>query len=85
MCGIVGYSSKAGIASEDIGLAMAKRIKSRGPDAAGVWVDEAAGLVLAHRRLAILDLSDAGQQPMVSVNGQLILVFNGEMIASLPA
>jgi asparagine synthase (glutamine-hydrolysing) len=79
LCGIVGYSSKSGIASEDIALAMAKRIKSRGPDAAGVWIDEAAGLAFAHRRLAILDLSDAGQQPMVSVNGQLILVFNGEI------
>jgi asparagine synthase (glutamine-hydrolysing) len=79
MCGIVGYCSNSVIASKDIALAMAKRITNRGPDAAGVWIDEVAGLALAHRRLAILDLSDAGQQPMVSENGELILVFNGEI------
>jgi len=79
MCGIVGYQSSSTNVSKDIALAMAERISSRGPDAAGAWIDDTEGLVIAHRRLAILDLSEAGQQPMVSENGQLVLVFNGEI------
>jgi asparagine synthase (glutamine-hydrolysing) len=58
---------------------MTDRIAHRGPDAAGVWLDESAGLALGHRRLSILDLSPAGAQPMVSADGKLILVFNGEI------
>jgi asparagine synthase (glutamine-hydrolysing) len=79
MCGIVGYwSAKAG-ADERIARAMAQRIAHRGPDADGVWLDEGAGLALGHRRLSILDLSPAGAQPMVSADGRLVLVFNGEI------
>lgn len=51
----------------------------RGPDGGGVWCDENASVVLGHRRLSILDLSVAGQQPMVSRNGRYILVYNGEI------
>jgi len=58
---------------------MAERIAHRGPDDAGVWVDEAAGLVLAHRRLSVIDLSPAGHQPMRSPCGRFVLVFNGEI------
>ena len=58
---------------------MAHRIETRGPDDAGVWTDEAAGLALAHRRLAILDLSSAGYQPMRSPCGRYVLVYNGEI------
>jgi len=58
---------------------MAHRIQSRGPDDAGVWTDEGAGLALAHRRLSILDLSPAGHQPMPSPCGRYTLVFNGEI------
>jgi len=58
---------------------MAARLDHRGPDAGGQWSDSAAGVGLCHRRLAILDLSPAGQQPMASACGRLQLVFNGEI------
>lgn len=79
MCGIVGYWSTNAGSEERIVREMARRIVHRGPDADGVWLDEAAGLALGHRRLSILDLSEAGAQPMVSVDGRLVLVFNGEI------
>lgn len=79
MCGIVGYVSGRTAASEVLVRQMAQQIKHRGPDGAGAWVDADAGIALAHRRLAILDLSEAGHQPMVSADGRLILVFNGEV------
>ena len=58
---------------------MAEAIALRGPDDAGVWCDPAEGLALAHRRLAILDLSPAGHQPMQSATGRYVIVFNGEI------
>lgn len=76
MCGIVGYYGD--FARE--ALREADRMQAhRGPDAAGVWYDEFARIGLAHRRLAILDLSAAGAQPMVSDDGNVVLIFNGEI------
>lgn len=54
-------------------------LRHRGPDDDGVWVDAEAGVALGFRRLAILELSDAGHQPMISTDGGLVLVFNGEI------
>lgn len=51
----------------------------RGPDSGGIWVDEEAGIALGHRRLAIVDLSPEGDQPMTSGNGRYVMVFNGEI------
>ena len=79
MCGITGYLSRTTLAREATAVAMAARMTHRGPDAAGVWIDESAGIALAHRRLSILDLSEAGHQPMISADGRLVLVFNGEI------
>lgn len=78
MCGIAGYWSSAS-PSADIAHGMAGAIRDRGPDGNGVWIDEPAGLALAHQRLAILDLSPAGYQPMQSPCGRYVLVFNGEI------
>lgn len=58
---------------------MADRLRHRGPDDSGVWVDAAAGIALAHRRLAILDLSPLGRQPMTSASGDWIVAYNGEI------
>jgi asparagine synthase (glutamine-hydrolysing) len=58
---------------------MATRIEHRGPDDAGTWADAGAGVALGFRRLAILDLSAQGHQPMRSTSGRFTLVFNGEV------
>ncbi len=80
MCGIAGLiaaSSKADLARD--AQSMADRLVHRGPDDAGVWVDEAHGVALSHRRLSIIDLSAAGHQPMHSHCGRFVLVLNGEI------
>jgi asparagine synthase (glutamine-hydrolysing) len=58
---------------------MAAPLCRRGPDDAGVWTDPAAGVALAHRRLAVLDRSPAGHQPMTSSCGRCVLTYNGEI------
>jgi asparagine synthase (glutamine-hydrolysing) len=58
---------------------MAETLKHRGPNDAGLWADADAGIALSMRRLAILDLSPAGHQPMHSASGRYVLVFNGEI------
>lgn len=78
MCGLAGYWSPARRVLADP-IVMASAISHRGPDDVGNWSDGDAGLVLAHRRLAIVDLSTAGHQPMVSATGRYVIVFNGEI------
>ena len=82
MCGIVGFiHSKKFIENEgrEILGRMAQTIVHRGPDASGFWVDADDGIALAHRRLSIIDLSHAGNQPMHSPCGRYVLVYNGEI------
>ena len=78
MCGIAGLWTRARIDDATV-RAMTDEIAHRGPDDAGVWIDEGAGIGLGHRRLAIVDLSAAGRQPMVSHCGRYLLTFNGEI------
>lgn len=83
MCGIAGAIAPGRRHDDEalhaLGRAMGDAIAHRGPDDAGTWVDAAAGLVLSHRRLSILDLSPEGHQPMVSADGRWTLAFNGEI------
>ena len=83
MCGIAGSLDftrhKPRQELVEIITGMCSVLSHRGPDGWGVWADEQAGIALGHRRLAILDLSDAASQPMISQSGRYILVFNGEI------
>lgn len=83
MCGIAGFydldrkTDRALMLRQ--GEKMAGAIAHRGPDAQGVWGDPDVPLVLAHRRLSIIDLSADGAQPMQSHSGRYMIVFNGEI------
>jgi asparagine synthase (glutamine-hydrolysing) len=82
MCGIAGIFTyrKNGLAvNRSELLRMRDHMITRGPDGAGVWLDEKAKVGLAHRRLAILDLTENGAQPMSTPDGRLRIVFNGEI------
>jgi asparagine synthase (glutamine-hydrolysing) len=82
MCGIAGVVSATTMQPEQaIALAsmMADTLIHRGPDGTGTEIDPSARTVLAQRRLAIIDLSPAGRQPMISRSGRWTLVFNGEI------
>ena len=79
MCGIAGYWSSQGNSDASVAERMMLRIQHRGPDDGGIWLDEEVGLALAHRRLAVIDLSAAGHQPMISPCGRYVLIFNGEI------
>ena len=76
MCGIVGFTNKVADA-ESVIEKMMDRIKHRGPDASGKYVDE--GIALGHRRLSIIDISSQGDQPIFDEDESLVLVFNGEI------
>ncbi len=82
MCGIAGIFDESGAIRKsdliNIGKQMAIQLTHRGPDAGDVWLDEQSGLVLAHRRLSIIDLA-GGAQPMVSSSGRYALTYNGEL------
>lgn len=86
MCGIAGFIDPR-LASRNAELvhrarAMGDAIAHRGPDASGIWIDDAVGLALSHRRLSIVDLSEAGAQPMVSADGRWVICYNGEIYNS---
>jgi asparagine synthase (glutamine-hydrolysing) len=84
MCGISGlYLAGRTIRTEfdpaAVVLAMNRTMQHRGPDAEGMWCDAEKRCVLAHRRLSIIDVSDAGRQPMHSASERWVISFNGEI------
>jgi asparagine synthase (glutamine-hydrolysing) len=83
MCGLAGFWDPRRVLPADalpvIGRRMGDCLAHRGPDDQGTWVDADASLVLAHRRLAILDRGPAGHQPMHSRCGRYVIAFNGEI------
>jgi asparagine synthase (glutamine-hydrolysing) len=81
MCGIAGFLGAA-LSPRDFApvlSGMAARLRHRGPDGDGVWWDAEAALGLAHTRLAIIDVSAAGRQPMLSHSGRYAVCYNGEI------
>ena len=78
MCGIAGIINLNGkeVNREDL-KKMTDSIAHRGPDGEGFFTDKVVGF--GHRRLAIIDLSEAGKQPMLSNNGRFVLTYNGEI------
>jgi len=83
MCGLAGFVDTgprvAPASWPELLERMGNVIRHRGPDGSGIWSDPQIGVGLVHRRLAILDLSPAGHQPMVSACGRYIIAFNGEI------
>ena len=79
MCGIAGIvSSNPGLISNERLTAMGESLSHRGQDGDAVWVNDAREAGFSHRRLAIIDLSDAGKQPMHFLN-RYTIVYNGEV------
>ena len=83
MCGISGFfdpsiSLDANQYPEII-TRMTDTITNRGPDDSGMWIDGEKGIVLGFRRLAIVDLTPTGHQPMLSADGRYVMIYNGEV------
>lgn len=81
MCGFAGYWSPETLSPDasDLLARMNDVLTHRGPDDDGLWCDADAGIALGHRRLAIVDLSVEGHQPMSSASGRYVIAFNGEI------
>ncbi|HEX2521697.1 MAG TPA: asparagine synthetase B, partial [Terriglobia bacterium] len=83
MCGLAGFIDSSG-KKDNLQLAevvsrMAETLRHRGPDDNATWTDAQAGIALGFRRLAILDLTESGRQPMHSHCKRFVIVFNGEV------
>ena len=83
MCGLTGFIDGSLTNDDDrlrsLVTGMSDTMIARGPDDSGEWTDAACGVALAFRRLAIVDLSPAGHQPMQSASGRFVMIFNGEV------
>ncbi len=76
MCGIVGFTNKINNSNKVI-VDMMDKIRHRGPDAEGRYVD--SDIALGHRRLSIIDVTSSGDQPIFNEDGSMVIVFNGEI------
>src|SRR5688572_13957712 len=82
MCGLTGFLRGGGRLPPESPAVLRLQtgcLAHRGPDGDGQWLDAAGGIALGHRRLAIIDLSDAGKQPMSSASGRYVIAYNGEI------
>ena len=82
MCGICGFYIDRKSSHHELSerlMTMTTSLTHRGPDNFGVWNDDTSGIYLGHRRLSIIDLSEAGKQPMHSQNDRFVITFNGEI------
>ena len=82
MCGITGFIQSRGVDVDTLTTRcqrMTNTLSHRGPDGDGIWIDPDEQVALGHRRLSIIDLSDAGAQPMVAASGRYVVTFNGEI------
>ncbi len=82
MCGIAGiflHPEKSDPRKLATIAQLTATLQHRGPDASGTWIDAEGGIALGHRRLSIVDLSEAGKQPMLSRDKNLVMSFNGEV------
>ncbi|MBW7970303.1 asparagine synthase (glutamine-hydrolyzing) [Bradyrhizobium sp. BR 10289] len=79
MCGIVGLVNSVGPIDRSLVERMTGALAHRGPDDSGLWMSSDERVSLGHRRLAIIDLSPLGHQPMISEDGLTVIVFNGEI------
>ena len=80
MCGVAGFIAKKANAELTQTIErMTATLISRGPDSSGIWVDSQSFIALGHRRLSVLELSEAGHQPMHSSCGRYVIIFNGEI------
>ena len=82
MCGLAGFLTQSWVDDDAVAkllVTMGEHIRNRGPDSADTWQDSVTGIGLSHRRLAVVDLSPAGAQPMHSANGQYVIAYNGEI------
>ena len=78
MCGITGIADLRGL-DEELLSRMRDMMFHRGPDASGLWISSDGTVGLAHRRLSILDLSEAGRQPLSDEGGRIWITYNGEI------
>ena len=83
MCGLIGFLGGVAVDGEDATAtllrSMADKLILRGPDDGGYWCDGKQRIGFGHQRLAIVDLSPAGHQPMPSGSGRYVIAFNGEI------
>src|SRR5690348_16639715 len=80
MCGIAGIVDPVGkVELRATAATMAARLAHRGPDDSAVWLDHNARVALAHRRLAVIDLSASGRQPMTASDGRYTVTYDGEL------
>src|SRR5690242_6793851 len=82
MCGVAAifsYGPRGRPVQDEQLNRICQRMSCRGPDGAGLWIDGARRVALGHRRLAIIDLSEAGRQPMADPTRSYLISFNGEI------